>query len=134
MTENKDGIQFTWFTGGKDGGIYYCNSPNDGKSFSSRKMVSGIQSKHCQIASIADNNIAIVWDQSFAKGNNVSSRVGIELRNAEGDDPVKKYITRAMGNATFPTIKSINKNAVLVAYTLTDKDNKEHVEYKTVEL
>lgn len=93
MTENKDGIQFPWFTGGKDGGIYYCNSPNDSKSFSSCRMVSGIQSKHCQIASIADNNIVIVWNENFSKGNNFCSRIGIELRNGEGDDPVKRYIT-----------------------------------------
>ncbi len=134
MTENKDGIQFTWFTGGKDGGIYYCNSPNDGKSFSSREMVSGINSKHCQIVSIADSNIAIVWNENFTKGDSVSSRIGIELRNAEGNDPVKKYITQETGNATFPTIKSINKNAVLVAYTVTDNNNKEHVEYKIIGL
>jgi len=132
MTENKDGIQFTWFTGGKDGGIYYCNSPNDGKSFSSRKMVSGIHSRHCQIVSVADNNIAIVWDQIFTKGNALSSRIGIELRNAEGLEPVKKYITKEEGDATFPAIKSINENAVLIAYTQTN-NNKEYVKYEVVD-
>jgi hypothetical protein len=96
-------------------------------------MVSGVQSKHCQIASIADNNIAIVWNENFSKGNNFCSRIGIELRNAEGNDPVKEYITPETGNATFPTIRSINKNAVLVAYTETE-NNKDYVKYKIVNL
>lgn len=133
MTENKNGIQFTWFTGGKEGGIYYCNSPDEGRSFSSRSMVSGLQSKHCQIACIADNNIAIVWNEIFSKENNFFSRIGLELRNAEGSNPVKKYITKENGNATFPAIKAIDKNAVLVAYTETE-NNEDHVKYKIVNL
>jgi len=134
MTENKDGIQFTWFTGGKDGGVYYCNSDNNGKSFSSRKMVSGITSKHCQIVSINNKGLAIVWNEIFVKNHVSSSRIGIEIRNAEGKDPVKDYITSESGNATFPTIKSINKNAALVAYTETDNNNKDFVKYKVVQL
>ena len=65
MTENKNGIQFTWFTGGGDGGVYYCNSINDGKTFSQREKVSGIAARHCQITSIADKDIDIVWNENF---------------------------------------------------------------------
>jgi hypothetical protein len=133
MTENKDGIQFTWFTGGGNGGVYYCNSNNDGKTFSPRQMVSGIAARHCQITSVSDNDIAIVWNENFVKGKDFSSRVGIELRNARGEDPAKEYITSEKGNATFPVIKSINENAALVAYTETEND-KDHVKYKVVKL
>ncbi|MGN6802279.1 MAG: sialidase family protein [Ginsengibacter sp.] len=131
MTENKNGIQFTWFTGGQQGGIYYCNSSNEGKSFSLRSKVSGLQSKHCQVSSMANNNIAIVWDESFSKGNNYFSRIGFEIRNAKGSDPVKKYITRDNDSATFPAIKGIDKNTVIVAYTVTE-NNKDRVKYKIV--
>ncbi|MEO8721347.1 MAG: sialidase family protein [Ginsengibacter sp.] len=133
MTENKDGIQFTWFTGGGNGGIYYCYSDNDGKTFSPREMVSGIASKHCQITSIDNDHIAIVWNESFSKKNNSSSRIGIELRNANGTDPVKEYITSAEGTATFPVIKSISENAAFVAYT-DKKNNKDFIKYKIVQL
>ena len=133
MTENKDGIQFTWFTGGNEGGIYYCSSENNGKSFSSRLMVSGIASKHCQIVSLNENDLAIVWNENFIKKSGPSSRIGIEIRSAEGADPVKSYITPEIGNATFPTIKSINKNSALVAYTETE-NNKDFVKYKMVSL
>ena len=131
MTENKDGIQFTWFTGGQKGGVYYCNSTNEGKTFSPRAMVSGIASRHCQISSIDHNNVAIVWNENFAKGDISSSRIGIELRDANGANPVKEYITSDKGNAAFPVIKSIDKNSALIAYTDTQND-KDYVKYRTV--
>jgi uncharacterized protein YbaR (Trm112 family) len=133
MTENKNGIQFTWFTGGANGGIYYCNSNNEGETFSRRELVSGKASKHCQIVSLNDQQIAITWNETFFEGNITSSRIGIELRNAKGNDPVKTYITSEKGDATFPVIKGINKNTALVAYTETAND-KDHVKYKVVNL
>jgi hypothetical protein len=132
MTENKDGIQFTWFTGGNNGGVYYCNSNNEGQTFSTKEKVSGIASRHCQITSV-NNDIAIVWNENFSKGNISSSRIGIEIRKADGNNPVKQYITSETGNATFPVIKPIDKNSALVAYTesLGDRD---YVKYKVVKL
>ncbi|MEO8962722.1 MAG: sialidase family protein [Ginsengibacter sp.] len=132
MTENKDGIQFTWFTGGDDAGIFYCSSNNNGQTFSKRDMVSGIASRHCQITSV-DNDIAIVWNEHFSTGNHSSSLIGIEVRNADGRDPVKKFITPETGNATFPVIKSIDRNSAFVSYTETVKD-RTYVKYKIVSL
>jgi len=133
MTENKNGIQFTWFTGGGNGGIYYCHSNNEGMTFSPREKVSGTASKHCQIVCLNDKDIAITWNETFFKGDITSSRIGLELRNAKGNDPVKTYITSEKGNATFPVIKSINENAVLIAYTENVND-KDYVKYKVVNL
>ena len=131
MTENKDGIQFTWYTGGAKGGIYYCHSNDLGKTFSSRQMVSGIAARHCQIASFDNKDIAIVWNENFFKGNNFWSQLGIEVRDADGTHPVKKFITSKKDNVTFPVIKSINETAALVAYTET-KNDKDYVKYKLV--
>lgn len=133
MTENKNGIQFTWFSGGRNGGVFYCNSKDNGKTFSPREMVSGTASKHCQMVCLNDRDIAITWNEAFFKGDIASSRIGLELRNAKGNDPVKTYITSEKGNATFPVIKSINQNCALVAYTETVND-KDYVKYKVVNL
>ena len=133
MTENRNGIQFTWFTGGGNGGVYYCHTKDNGKTFSPREKVSGVASKHCQITILKDNDIAITWNETFFKGNIAASRIGIELRNAKGNDPVKTYITSEKGNATFPVIKNINNEAAFVAYTETVND-KDYVKYKVVNL
>ena len=53
MAENKEGIHFTWFTGGSGSGIYYNNSKDNGKTFAARDSVSGKAAKHCQITSVA---------------------------------------------------------------------------------
>jgi hypothetical protein len=132
MTENKDGIQFTWFTGGNNAGVYYCYSGNEGKTYSEREKVSGIASRHSQITSV-NNHIAIVWNENFANGKTASSRIGMEIRNEKGNDPMKKFITSETGDASFPVIKAIDKNAALVAYTESLK-GKDFVMYKRVQL
>ena len=132
MTENKDGIQLTWFTGGGNGGIYFCNS-KDGKTFSARQMVSGQAAKHCQIISLSDDQTVITWNENFTKENTLSSRIGIEVRNANGENPLKKFITPESRVATFPVIKSIDSNTALIAYTESVND-KDYIKYKIITL
>lgn len=133
ISENKNGIQLTWFTAGGGAGIYYCNSKDNGKTFSSREMVSGGGAKHCQITSLSNDHTLIVWNENFSKGNISSSRIGIEMRNADGKDPVKQFITSENATATFPAIRTIDDKTAFVAYTETVKD-KDYVKYKVVKL
>ncbi|HEX8460997.1 MAG TPA: sialidase family protein, partial [Segetibacter sp.] len=91
MAENSEGVHFTWFTGGSTAGIFYNNSRDNGKTFSSRDSVSGSTAKHCQITTLANNNIVIVWNQSFANGNKFYSRIGMEERGATGRSTAKQY-------------------------------------------
>jgi hypothetical protein len=132
ITENEDGLQLAWFTGGGSAGVYYCNSKDNGKTFSNREMVSGNAAKHCQIIT-SDKNIAIVWNENFIHQNNSSSRIGIEVRSENGEKPSKQFITSEAGTATFPVIKPIDSESVLVAYTETIND-RDYVKYKVVKL
>jgi hypothetical protein len=131
MTENKEGLQFAWFTGGGNAGIYCCNSKDNGHTFSPREKVSGMASRHCQIASSARGDIAMVWNEVFLKGDSSCSRIGMEIRTANGSNPVTRFISSETGDAAFPVIKVMNKNSALVAYTETVK-NRNYVEYKVV--
>ena len=131
MAENKEGIHFTWFTGGVGSGIYYNNSKDNGRTFTNRDSVSGKAAKHCQITSLPDDNILIVWNESFPNGDKFSSRIGIEQRNADGNKTTKSYITSPQSNSSFPVIYPIDASKVLIAYTENLKD-KEQVFYKQV--
>jgi hypothetical protein len=133
IAENKEGIQLAWFTAGGGAGIYYCNSKDNGKTFCSREMVSGSGAKHCQITSLSNDHTLIVWNENFSKENVSSSRIGIEIRNANGENPLKQFITSETGTATFPVIKTIDNKTALVAYTESVKD-KDYVRYKVVRL
>lgn len=133
MTEVNGNLQFTWFTGGVDGGIYYNNSKDDGNSFSPRSKVSnGITVMHSQMANLGDN-AGIVWDENLSDHHNTASAIGIELRDKDGNNLTKKYITSETGEAGFPVIKKIGENSVIVAYTKNEND-KDFVSYKIVSL
>ena len=133
MAENKVGIHFTWFTGGNGSGIYYNSSNDNGKTFTSRDSVSGKAAKHCQITSLPNDNILIVWNESFPSGNKFNSRIGIEQRDANGNNTTKSYITSEKSNSSFPVIYPINANKVVIAYTENIKD-KDQVLFKQVSL
>ena len=70
----------------------------------------------------SNDHIAIVWNENFEIKKSSSSRIAIEIRNADGQNPVKQFITSENGMATFPVIKTIDKNAAFVAYTESVKD------------
>lgn len=131
MAENKDGIHFTWFTGGSSSGIYYNSSKDNGKTFTSRDSVSGKAAKHCQITSLPDDNILIVWNESFPNGNKFSSRIGIEKRDGNGKTTPKEYITSETSNSSFPVIYPITSTKAIIAYTENIKD-KNYVLFKQV--
>lgn len=129
MAENKEGLQFTWFTGGSGSGIYYNTSKDNGKTFTARNSVSGKAAKHCQITTLPNDNILIVWNESFLTDNKFSSRIGIEERDAKGSTISKQYITSDSSSSSFPVIYPIDKNRALVAFTESLK-NREQVLFK----
>ncbi|MCW3114913.1 MAG: hypothetical protein JWR18_3309 [Segetibacter sp.] len=131
MAENKEGIHFTWFTGGSGAGIYYNSSRDNGKTFTNRDSVSGKAAKHCQIASLPNDNVLIVWNESFQKGTKFGSRIGFEKRNANGNRTGRAYITSDDSDATFPVIYPVDTNTVVVAYTQSI-NNKNHILFKQV--
>lgn len=131
MAENKEGIHFTWYTGGFGSGIYYNSSKDNGKTFTSRDSVSGKAAKHCQIASLPNDNILIVWNESFPNGNKFSSRIGIEERDTNGKITTRNYITAETSNSSFPVIYPVSGNKVVVAYTESIND-RDHVLFKQV--
>jgi hypothetical protein len=133
MTENKEGLQFTWFTGGNGSGIYFNSSKDNGKTFTPRDSVSGKASKHCQITTLPNDDILIVWNESFPNGNKFSSRIGIEQRDANGNTTTKSYITSDTSNSSFPVIYPISANKVVIAYTENTKD-KDQVLLKQISL
>lgn len=133
MTENKNGLQFTWFTAGGGAGIYFCNSKDNGQTFSNRKMVSGRSARHSQIVSIEDGKTIVTWDENFINKKVVSSRIGLEVRNGNGDNLVKEFITPENLSVSFPVIKPVDDDEVLIAYTESIQD-RDYIRYKIVEL
>ncbi|HEY5405583.1 MAG TPA: sialidase family protein, partial [Ginsengibacter sp.] len=133
MTENKNGLQFTWFTAGGGAGVYCCNSNDNGQTFSTRSKVSGKSARHSQIISTEDGKSIIAWDENFISNNIVSSRIGIDVRSDAGDSLIKEFITPENLSVSFPVLKPLDGDAVLVAYTESIND-RDYIRYKIITL
>jgi hypothetical protein len=130
ITENKDGIHFAWFTGGKKKGCFYTNTTDNGKSFAGADSISTFGS-HPQLASLTNGELLIVWDEmQFAK-NKMVKRIGIQRRNAEGKPEGKDYITAEDSSASYPVIVPLNQTSSIVAYSAY-KDGNDYITYQVL--
>lgn len=134
MVKNAEGLHFAWFTMGGSGGVYYCHTNDEGKSFSNRNVVSDVSSaRHPQITALPDNGLALVWDEGIKYGKAIHQRVGIQRRGPNGLLLDTRYLTPDSVNATFPQIRILNDRSALVAYTKENGD-KQQVRYELIAL
>lgn len=134
MTENKQGLHFAWYTGGHYGGIFFCNSKDDGFSFSPRDSISlQPMAKHPQLIALQDGRLLTVWDEAVKKADKTNSRVCLQLRDASGKKLLTQSITADSTVANFPVVRSINDSSVIVAYTLQNGDI-DHVYYRLLSI
>jgi hypothetical protein len=131
MTENENGLHFSWYTSGGGSGVFYCNSNDSGKSFSSRNIVSEEPSaKHPQITSLDNKDILIVWDETVTENENMSVKIGLQHRDKNGKIITTKFISSENKMATFPIIEVVNQKQFLVAWSQQSTD--ENVYYKII--
>jgi hypothetical protein len=118
MTENQNGLHFAWYTSGGGSGVFYANSMDGGKTFSTREIVSdNPTARHPQITTLNNKDVLIVWDESISNGNQYSTLVGLQHRDKKGKIVATKYISSKSGNAYFPVVKALNKSQILVAWS-----------------
>jgi hypothetical protein len=130
MTENKEGIHFAWFTGGKNKGCFYNRSTDNGLSFSAPESISDMGS-HPQMASMTDGSLVITWDETIKTDTSINKRIGIQKRSQQGKEVLKKFITPGSGSSSFPVLTALNDNKCLVAYTMK-RGKKTFVSYQVV--
>lgn len=129
MTESENGLHFAWYTSSGGAGVFYADSQDYGKHFSKRDVVANNPTaKHPQITSLNNQDIFIVWDEAKEKKGVFTSQIGLQHRKKSGKIVSTKYISPKKENATFPVIKSINKNQFLIAWS----QNSESVFYKII--
>jgi len=131
ITENKEGLHFAWFTAGAGTGVFYNRSKDNGKTFSEKDSLSSRSGRHPQLTNLPNDEIAVVWDESFPSGKTSVSKIGFELKTAEGDKIAKEHFTNTNGSSTFPVLQAIDNNRIIVAYTTNNK-GKNNVFYSVI--
>lgn len=116
MTENKEGLHFAWFTGGKNAGCFYTRSTTNGNSFVGYDSVSALGS-HPQMTSLPDGNLVMVWDETVKAENGLNKKIGVQKRTPAGIDKGKTFLTADSTMATYPVLSAVDNNTSLVAYT-----------------
>lgn len=114
MTENKNGLHFAWFTAGGQAGVYYCNSTDNGQNFSQRQVLS-TEARHPQTATLPDETIGIVWEETVKKDSAYYSKIVLQLTNSNGKQ-TKQDITADNVNVGFPVLISNDEKIVFVAW------------------
>lgn len=132
MTENDKGIHFAWFTGGQKHGCFYTQSTDNGQSFIKQDSVSSLGS-HPQVASLANGELVIVWDESAVANDNPYKKIGIQIRNSEGKSEAKTFLTGEESSASYPVVYPVNEHSAFVAYT-SNRDNQSYIAYQLVEM
>lgn len=113
IAQTSNGISFVWYTLGNGSGVFYADSKDNGKTFSTRDAVSARPSaKHPQLEISQADDQLIVWDEGALSGN----RIGYEVRSATGKKLGTAYLTDSINYASFPVIKSLG-DGFIVAYT-----------------
>lgn len=121
MTENKEGLHFAWFTGGRNKGCFYTQSANNGNSFDQADHISSLGS-HPQISSLPGGDLFIAWDESVQVNDKYYKRIGVQKRTGKGINESSAFITADTTTATYPVVSSINDHSSLIAYTIKKED------------
>ncbi len=131
MTENKNGLQFAWFTGAGKKGCYFTSSSNNGQSFSAADSVSG-NGSHPQLTTLSNGQLMLVWDEAIQFNNKPFKRIATQLRNENGTSIGKTFLTIDSSNASYPVITALPSNKALIAYS-EKKGEKNFIRYMWVQ-
>lgn len=115
MTENKEGLHFVWFTGGKDKGCFYTQSNDNGKNFNPKEQIS-VSGAHPQISSFPGGDMLVAWDEPVQVDNKYYKRISVQRRTEKGIVNGGASITSDTLTASYPAIATLNNDISIIAY------------------
>ncbi len=121
MTENKEGLHFAWFTGGRNKGSFYTQSTDNGKSFVAPDRISELGS-HPQITSLPDGELLVAWDEAVQVNNKYYKRIAVQKRTVTGINIAQAFLTPDTMMATYPVVASLNDRVSVIAYSVKKGD------------
>jgi hypothetical protein len=118
LTSNGKALHVAWYTMGSGSGVFYASSADKGKTYTTKENVSGLTSaKHPQMAALPDGRLLIVWDERTENTGRSTSRIGLQIREANGKVANTKFITPDSLIATHPVLAATSTDGAVVAYT-----------------
>jgi hypothetical protein len=131
MTENKDGLHFTWFTGGVNKGCFYTRSADNGNNFSHWELISPAGS-HPQVMSFPNGTLVVAWDESVSVDNKYYKRIGLQARTSGGEKS-QAFVTDDTLSASYPVIVTAGEQRCVLTYTIK-KEGRDYIMYRLVDI
>jgi hypothetical protein len=132
MTENKEGLNFAWFTGGPKKGCYFTKSADNGNTFTGHDKINGSGS-HPQVSVLSDQWLAIVWDEPVQVKEKYFRKIGLQLRSPNGQAQSIQYVTPDTVQASYPVISSLGDQEAFIAFTV-NREGKDQVMYEKIKV
>lgn len=124
MTENKNGLQFFWFTQGNGEGVYHTTK-NENLTFAKRKSIN-THARHPQTTTSNNGVVILVWDENFKTNTTYVNRIGVLGSNND-----RIYITPDTVDADHPVVLALANGKSLVAWSQIN-GNKAEVAYSVL--
>ena len=113
-------------------GSFYTKTTDNGTSFTGYDSISHV-GRHPQLASSANGNLIIVWDEAVTHLNKLNKRIGLQIRTPEGTNIETAFITPDNVFSSYPVVVTLDENSSLVAYCKKE-GNKNYVTYQRVSI
>jgi hypothetical protein len=129
ITETSKGLDFFWFTRGEGEGVFHTSKAHNDGGYKSRDLMNP-HARHPQAISLPNDEIAIVWDESFKTNSSYCNRIGLLIKSKNGEG-IPTYITPDSVDASYPVILELSNGNILVSWTQKEKGNS-YVYFKNI--
>lgn len=116
MTSNRQGLHFAWYSAAPAKASYYAQSTDNGGHFSKYAAL-GESARHPQMASMKNNEIALVWDEVNRSGPSPTTGITIEWKTADGITSSRESLTHPEEMASYPVLIPLEEG-FLIAYQI----------------
>ena len=125
MAHNSNGLHFFWFTAGGGEGVYTTRIVDGGTQFPERSLINP-HARHPQVISTKNNDLVLVWDETFKTDSAYVDRIGITIGESK-----KKYISAEEVNSDHPVLSELGDSRILVVWAQAGI-GKPSIQYKVV--
>jgi YHS domain-containing protein len=106
-------IYATWFTGGRQKGVYYCEM-NNKREMLTRQLVSD-HGRFIQLCLLPDGARVLAYNENMQEGEKVYSR--IVLNKIENDSIFSAHVGPEQSMASYPVLLAYRQGKIIVAWS-----------------
>ncbi|RAJ73911.1 BNR repeat protein [Chitinophaga dinghuensis] len=115
LVANDHGLHFAWFTMGHGKGVFYCQSTDNGNTYTQKESLSTApMAKHPQMTIDKKGEVYITWDEPVKVGNDFNSRIAFLHKSVDGRTLDSQAITADSTWCSYPVLGALQEGILVV--------------------